>query len=49
MLSSIMGGACGLLVMLLSGASRKTQIPFGPFLSLSGLTVLFVPLPLGFK
>ena len=42
MLASILGGVVGVL-MLLSGASRKNSIPFGPFLGISALITLFLP------
>lgn len=39
--STFLGTAYGILVMLLKGASRKTEIPFGPFIALASVVVLF--------
>jgi leader peptidase (prepilin peptidase)/N-methyltransferase len=41
--ASLAGAGYGLLGMILAGFTRQTPIPFGPFLALSGLIMLFFP------
>ena len=43
LIASLTGAAYGLFSMVFAGHSRQTPIPFGPFLALSGLVVLFFP------
>lgn len=43
LIASLTGAGYGLFSMVFAGHSRQTPIPFGPFLSLSGLVVLFFP------
>lgn len=38
---SLTGAAVGIFLMIYRGKGRKTKIPFGPFLALGSLTVLF--------
>ena len=41
-LSFLLGGVIGIVAMKLSGAGRKTQIPFGPFLALGSVIAIFL-------
>ena len=41
-LSFLLGGLIGIVAMRLSGAGRKTQIPFGPFLALGSVIAIFL-------
>lgn len=41
MLSSLTGATAGLIYLKITGKTRETPIPFGPFLCLSGLISLF--------
>ena len=41
-LSFLLGGAIGIVAIRLSGAGRKTQIPFGPFLALGSVIAIFL-------
>ena len=41
-LSFLLGGLIGIVAMRLSGAGRKTQIPFGPFLALGSVIAVFL-------
>lgn len=41
-LSFVLGGLVGAGAMVLSGAGRKTQIPFGPFLAVGTMMAIFV-------
>jgi leader peptidase (prepilin peptidase)/N-methyltransferase len=43
LIASLTGAGYGLFSMVFAGHSRQTPIPFGPFLALSGLVVLFFP------
>ncbi len=38
---SLTGAVVGIFLMIYKGKGRKTKIPFGPFLALGSLTVLF--------
>ena len=40
-LSSFIGSVIGILMMIFMGKGRKDMIPFGPFLSISGIITLF--------
>ncbi|MFT9849860.1 prepilin peptidase [Aneurinibacillus sp. REN35] len=41
LLSTFFGTLYGILLMMIKGAGRKTEIPFGPFIALAGLVSLF--------
>jgi leader peptidase (prepilin peptidase)/N-methyltransferase len=41
MLSFIIGGIFSIIILLLKKRSRKEKVPFGPFLTLSALIILF--------
>lgn len=43
---SFFGAAFGLLLIAFGGGSRKSEIPFGPWLSLGAVLYLFVDIPL---
>lgn len=45
-LSFLIGGVGGVLVMVLGGGGRKTQIPFGPFLAFGTVLAILVGDPL---
>ena len=42
---AVSGAVVGILVMLIQGTGRKTEIPFGPWLSLGAVLYVFVNLP----
>jgi leader peptidase (prepilin peptidase)/N-methyltransferase len=46
LLSSAIGAAIGLIMILFRGHQREHPIPFGPFLALAGLVALFAGKPL---
>jgi len=48
LIASLSGAGYGLLAIIFEGHSRQTPIPFGPFLALSGLVLLFFPFNLEF-
>lgn len=41
MLSSVVGAALGILILLLNKKGRNTTLPFGPYLAIAGLIALF--------
>jgi leader peptidase (prepilin peptidase) / N-methyltransferase len=41
-LSFVLGGVVGVVAMMVSGAGRKTKIPFGPFLALGSTVAVFL-------
>ncbi|UCE30332.1 MAG: prepilin peptidase [Burkholderiales bacterium] len=47
LLSSLVGAAVGLSLMLFRGHRREVPIPFGPYLAGAGLLALFVGRPIG--
>lgn len=42
---SVSGAIIGILVMVVTGKGRKTEIPFGPWLSLGAILYMFADLP----
>lgn len=45
MVGSILGAVIGIIVMIIQRTGRKTEIPFGPWLSLGAILYIFLDLP----